>query len=160
MEKFVMFLLENMDHRFSYVCNNAGWALGEIVSSIGPAMGPLVPSVIDSIVSIWNKASTKSNLSQNMAITLGKFALYCTKETAECLPRFFHAWSVFLSRFQECDDKYSAVQGYLAVVTLNPDIAAQNFNLFLMVIGSVENPPPNLLSNIMQVLDFFQYSLI
>ena len=66
-------IVENLDPRFVSVCNNAAWAAGEMAVKLGgEEMQVFIPTLVNPLVEIINKANSPRTLLENTGITLGR----------------------------------------------------------------------------------------
>ena len=68
-------IVENLDPRFVSVCNNAAWAAGEMAVKLGgEEMQVFIPTLVNPLVEIINKANSPRTLLENTGITLGRLS--------------------------------------------------------------------------------------
>lgn len=119
-------LAGNLNPAFVSVCNNACWALGEIVVRTGAALAPFVVTIMTPLVPIMNRSTLNRSLRENTAITIGRFGLVFPAVVAPLMPHFMVEWCVALRSVRDDIEKEQAFMGLCAMVQFNPAAVSQN----------------------------------
>jgi len=150
-------IVENLDPRFVSVCNNAAWAAGEMAVKLGgEEMQVFIPTLVNPLVEIINKANSPRTLLENTGITLGRLGLVCPALVAPSLPLFIRPWCTSLRNIRDNEEKESAFQGMCLMVSLNPGGAVQHFLFFCDAVASWTNPPAQLKDMFEKILGGFK----
>eukprot|EP00116_Pleurobrachia_bachei_P000976 sb/3461238/ len=122
--ELVPVLHENLQPCYISVCNNATWAIGEIIHD------PLSPE----------------------AITIGRLGLVCPEEVAPELPRFIRLWCASLRNIRDNDEKDSAFRGICAMISVYPMGILNDFIYFCDAVASWTSPKEDLKLMFRQIL--------
>jgi len=87
LNKFIPILAANMNPKLIAVCNNASWAVGEIVVKVGAQMKPYVDMILQRLIPIVNSRRVYGLL-ENTAITIGRLGIMCPREVGKHLSKF------------------------------------------------------------------------
>jgi transportin-1 len=126
------------------VCNNAIWALGEIVVRVGGEMHPFALPFLEKCIPIVTKRNYEPNLLENVAITLGRFCNGCPDAIAVKLDIFVAGWCSILKKLRDDAEKESAFYGLVKVIQKNPNGAVKHFSHVCDAIASWEKTPEEL----------------
>eukprot|EP00163_Fabomonas_tropica_P012909 TRINITY_DN242_c0_g2_i2.p1 TRINITY_DN242_c0_g2~~TRINITY_DN242_c0_g2_i2.p1 ORF type:complete len:916 (-),score=202.16 TRINITY_DN242_c0_g2_i2:452-3199(-) len=144
---------------------NAVWALGEVAVKAGPQFAnsvntqfdPQYPSVYRALTLILDGELTFA-LTNNAAITLGRFAMFAPQLIAGLLNETFRTWLLALSRLPENPEKDNAFRGLCEVVKANPQGVIPFFPHMCQAIASWDpnHIAPDLNENFKQILIQFK----
>jgi len=134
-------LSQNLNPEHVSVCNNASWALGEVVLQLGPQAAPYANDIFANLLRILCRGPElppiSITLQENIAITVGRLGCVCpgTPKAIEIasnhtlrlvdviaphLQLFFLPWCDVVSKIRDNAEKASAFKGICNVIQLNP----------------------------------------
>jgi hypothetical protein len=145
-------VIRNLSTDHMSACNNASWVIGELSQVIGPGIKPWLQDIVSSLANLISRPRMNQNLCQNIAITLGRLAVFCSDELASNLSLFIRPWVYYLSNYQEDAEKELAFKGLVNVCYRNPSEALSVLPDILLAISSWREPPPELAQAFAQLL--------
>ena len=83
-------LLNNLDVRYTSVCNNATWAIGELAMALKTEMNPYVNDCLNRMIPMINDSTLPRNLQENVTITLGRLACFLASNMTSHIPVRVH----------------------------------------------------------------------
>eukprot|EP00300_Choanocystis_sp_HF-7_P005521 c14125_g1_i1.p1 GENE.c14125_g1_i1~~c14125_g1_i1.p1 ORF type:complete len:912 (+),score=213.36 c14125_g1_i1:158-2893(+) len=152
-------LIDDLNPDLISVCNNAGWAIGEIALQIGADMDPWLPVAIPRLVEVINRPKTSANLVENMCITMGRIGIHSPRYGAEYLPSFIHNWCLAMRVLADDEEKASAFRGLCQMIHVNPQGVVDKFVLVADAISSWREPPEDLHDMFQTILHAFKDSM-
>ncbi|KAG1677077.1 hypothetical protein FOA52_001247 [Chlamydomonas sp. UWO 241] len=112
-------------------CNNACWALGELVVSMGPealAAGGGAPRIAEVTAGIlMHRGRLTRGILENAAITLGRVAWVAPEHVAPHLAHFVAPWCAQLRVISDGSEKEQAFLGLCNLISRNPEPACAAF---------------------------------
>ncbi|CAD6192567.1 unnamed protein product [Caenorhabditis auriculariae] len=142
---FVCVLAQNLDPSKVSVCNNAIWALGELVLKMGGEIKPFIPQFLEQLIGVVNYQPTaQRTLVENTAITIGRLGQQCAEDTAAFLQRFIRNVCLSLRNVKDNADKESAFIGLCQMINLNPTGVLPDFIFWCDAVVSWQTPKPEL----------------
>lgn len=105
------------------VCNNAIWALGEIVMRVPFAeVEGYVKNLVDLVIPVLNSTDLQSTVLENAAICLGRVGLNGGAEAiAPRLSEFIVTWCSHFMYLIDNSEKETGFKGMLNIISANPD---------------------------------------
>lgn len=162
--------INNRSYHSFAVYNNAIWALGEMVMRIPfETIKPYLGNLVDLLIPVLNSSDTQHTVSENAAICLGRMGITGGQEVvAQRLPEFIYQWCSQMLYLIENEEKETAFQGMLNIISQNPDAGfgglsnvqgKKNLSVFVICIGNYAEPPESLREMFSQVLNGYQSML-
>jgi transportin-1 len=147
-----------IDPSFPSVCNNAVWAVGEVlVKCVGnhTVIQPFASEIVQNLISLimgskYNDDENvpMSGLIENASTTMGRLSKVNPMFVAADLPRFLPAWAEGCAKINENTERRDAFEGLLMAVQANPNSIiqagpdlAETISVFLLAIMSWHIPP-------------------
>ncbi|KAJ2449610.1 hypothetical protein EV183_004790 [Coemansia sp. RSA 2336] len=153
LEGIMQQLIPQIDSDFTHlnVCNNAAWSAGEIALKAGDeVMQPYVSPLLERLVPLLNNANTPLTLAENAAITIGRLGLVCPSMVAPNLDAFAQRWCFVLASVKDNEEKASAFQGMMTMISANPHGISKAFLLFCQAAANWQTPDPRLMEMFVQ----------
>ncbi|OMJ20196.1 Transportin-1 [Smittium culicis] len=132
-EKHVPFYMQHLipqvdpQATFVNVTNNAVWSAGEIaLRSKNQNFEPFVTPLIERLLLILNNPDSAVPLQENCAIAIGRIGFCSPQILAPIVESFVERWCSVLKNITDVNEKNSALQGMLNVVSsFGPDAKAE-----------------------------------
>jgi transportin-1 len=157
---FVSILIQNLQPKNSSVCNNASWALGELVISLGPEISSkYCETILAKEIQIINTKNLKLSLMENTSVTIGRLAYVCPDLVAPHLASFCTYWCIALKTVKHNSERNHAFRGLCLLVRKNPQAVVQSLPYICDAIGSWTNPPKDLAEEFFTLLQGFKKSI-
>ncbi|OLY82423.1 Transportin-1 [Smittium mucronatum] len=126
---YMQHLVPQIDPHATYanVTNNAIWAAGEIALRSKPQnIEPFINPLIERTLAILNNPESPISLQENSAIALGRFGFCSPQVLAPIVESFVERWCSVLKNITDINEKNSALQGMLNVVSsFGPEAKAE-----------------------------------
>ena len=153
-------LIQNLQISNTSVCNNASWAIGEFLISLGTERSkPYCEAILTKEVQIINSKNLKLSLMENTAVTIGRLAYVCPDLVAPHLASFCTYWCIALKTVRHTIEKDHAFRGLCLMVRKNPQATMQSFPYICDAIASWTNPPKELAEEFHTLLHGFKKSI-
>jgi len=154
-------LVKNLTYDYVAVCNNACWAIGEIAQRIGDEMQPYVQIVLSRLIPMLLRkgSSSNDNLTENIALTIGRLGIACPDLVAPHLEEFIQPWCDILRSMRDHVDKDSAFRGLCKLIKANPNGIMKHFVFVCDAIASWEQPQNDLRNAFHSILHGFKASM-
>jgi len=125
-------LIRNLNKARVPVCNNASWAIGELVLRVRPShLHPYVDTIMACLIPLVNDDRTElATLAENAAITIGRVACVCPGLAAPQLGQFCRQWCLHISHLQNSVERENASRALCLLAIANPSALADNFRSF------------------------------
>ncbi|KAJ2783266.1 hypothetical protein H4R18_001785 [Coemansia javaensis] len=146
-------LIPQIDRNHSHlnVCNNAAWSAGEIaLKAGGEQLSSYVNPLLERLVPLLNNENTPVTLAENAAITIGRLGLVCPAMVAPNLEAFAQRWCFVLASVRDNEEKSSAFQGMMTMISANPQGISKAFLHFCQAAANWQTPSPALLEMFVQ----------
>ncbi|KAJ2833502.1 hypothetical protein J3B01_004383 [Coemansia erecta] len=146
-------LVPQIDYNYQHlnVCNNAAWSAGELALKGGDeVIKPYVTPLLERLVPLLNNENTPLTLAENAAITIGRLGLVSPSVVAPNLEAFAQRWCVVLSSVKDNDEKSSAFQGMMTMISANPHGISKAFLLFCQAAVNWQTPDARLMEMFVQ----------
>ncbi|KAJ1836451.1 hypothetical protein LPJ63_000239 [Coemansia sp. RSA 2711] len=153
LEPIMQQLIPQIDRGFSHlnVCNNAAWSVGEIALKAGEElMTPYVAPLLERLVPLLNNENTPLTLAENAAITIGRLGLVSPAQVAPNLDAFAQRWCYVLASVKDNDEKSSAFQGMMTMISANPPGISKAFLMFCQAAVNWQTPDSRLMDMFVQ----------
>eukprot|EP00033_Pygsuia_biforma_P003070 GCRY01003374.1.p1 GENE.GCRY01003374.1~~GCRY01003374.1.p1 ORF type:complete len:869 (+),score=248.25 GCRY01003374.1:155-2761(+) len=130
-------------------CNNAIWAVSEIVHAAGSDMAAFAPDYIKILVGHLEKPRLAESLVQNISIAIARFARLFSSYVGNCLTSRGHVRAFLHGLFKLYDDeeKLTAHLGMCCLIQEFPEKFIPDFDLVLRAVASWARAPPAELQN-------------
>ena len=162
LDQVVTLLLNGMRPRFPSACNNAVWALGELIVRLEPPMlAPLLPTLLERLVAIFEDPEAH-RLSETVALALCRVALHAPQPVAQAIGAkgLVRELLQALRNFEHDDDeKEQALIGLARLVTAAPQLVLNDFHLFIEAIVNFYEPSKALREAVGTLLTQFRREL-
>lgn len=145
----------------SGLCNNAAWALSEIVLKLRDKMKDFVPEIISRLIDVIlvPENALPGGLVVNCALALGRFSLFFAS-TVSASPKFTTFFPRYCNVIQLAPDdpeKEQALKGLCAIIASNPAQVRRHFPLICSVFTSWQREfSPSLQRQIEHILAGFK----
>ncbi|KAK0525033.1 hypothetical protein OC834_004616 [Tilletia horrida] len=133
----------------------AGGANGVDASSVAELQQWVNPLIERLIPVLLSQKSAKS-LTENAAVTIGRFGLVCPAMVAPHLDVFFIQWCQALWDIKDNDEKDSAFRGLCEMIQVNPNGAAAGFPYFCNAVVRWTTPSAQLNDMFRKILSGFR----
>jgi len=157
--EYLPIMAGNLQAEYHSACNNACWAIGEVVLRIGKDMEGMVDDLVKQLVRILNSGHFNRCLLENAAITLGRLGLAMPERVAPHLGEFLKRWCSYLQAVRDDAEKESAFRGMCLMVKHNPHGAVKHFSYLVEAMASWQQPPQELQVMFHHILHSFKQSL-
>lgn len=162
LDQVVTLLLNGMRPRYPAACNNAVWALGELVVRLEPPLlAPLLPTLLERLVALFANPEA-SRLSETIALALCRVALHAPQPVAQAVgaKQQMHDLMQALRNFEQDDEeKEQALIGLTRVVTAAPQLVLNDFHLFIETLVNFYEPARELRDAVSTLLGQFRREL-
>eukprot|EP01080_Neovahlkampfia_damariscottae_P002701 gene2701-3897_t len=160
MNDFMAILIQNLQITNTSACNNASWAIGEFLISLGTERSkPYCEAILSKEIQIINSKNLKLSLMENTAVTIGRLAYVCPDLVAPHLASFCTYWCIALKTVRHTSEKDHAFRGLCLMVRKNPQATLQSFPYICDAIASWTNPPKELGEEFYTLLHGFKKSI-
>ncbi|KAJ2611047.1 hypothetical protein H4S08_003341 [Coemansia sp. RSA 1365] len=133
------------------VCNNAAWSAGEIALRAGNEnMKSYVAPLLERLIPLLNAENIQQTLAENAAITIGRLGLVCPDLVAPSLEHFAQSWCYILACVKDNDEKSSAFQGMMTMISSNPQGISKAFLHFCRAALNWQTPDAQLMEMFIQ----------
>uniref|UniRef100_A0A0N5BDN5 Transportin-1 n=1 Tax=Strongyloides papillosus TaxID=174720 RepID=A0A0N5BDN5_STREA len=149
-------LVANITNNNTSLVNNAVWAFSVMILILKEEIEMYLSYTVPVLTTILNCHKLERTLSENTAIAIGKLSLFAAPKMASCLPNFIRPWCLSLRNVRDSEEKVVAFEGIICLIYLNPTGILGDFVFFCDAIGSWENPPEKLRSQITAILNRFK----
>ena len=110
------------------VCNNAVWALGQLLSAAGPAGAGAQAAAVSLaaprlVLVMRNAKQAPLNVVENTAVTLGRLGLVAPQVLSASLGEFVSEWAATAVRTRDPTERRCTYEGMCQVIALNPAAA-------------------------------------
>jgi transportin-1 len=150
-----------IDATFPSVCNNAVWAIGEVlVKCVGnpAAIQPFATEIVQNLISLimgskynGHEYNPISGLIENASTAMGRLAKVNPAFVATDLPRFLRGWVEGCAKVDDFSERRDAFEGLLLAIQVNPNSIKQagpdlteTISVFLLAIMSWHVPKGNI----------------
>ncbi|CDK28884.1 unnamed protein product [Kuraishia capsulata CBS 1993] len=156
--------MANKSYNSSAACNNAAWALGEMAMRLpAESMAPYLDNLMGLLVQILVANDVQESVSENAAITIGRFGINNATEMSRYLTDIALPWFARMLYVAENDEKDTAFVGFCKIISSNPAPLGENTNSgkkclrqFLECVGMYEMPSESLKSIFQFLLNAFK----
>lgn len=159
LKEMILLLTKGIDPGLtSGLCNNAAWALSEIVLKLGSKMQVFVPEIVKRLCEVITEHSLPQGLLQNCALALGRFALVFPDivSTAPNIHQFFPRYCDIISAAPTDNEKEQALQGLCLVVGRNPKDVRSFFPHICRAFVSFDALPADLAARMLALIKGFR----
>jgi len=133
-------------------CNNAVWALGQLVKAFGrEPMGRVLPQALPRLLDVlFASGAAARRLHENVAITLGILGAAFPEVMAPALPAMVDRWCEALKRVTAPEERADAYVGLCALLATGPGPVAEGGHLpnVVRALLCYRAPPPPALAAI------------
>jgi len=159
LNQYIPLLTSNINPKYTAVCNNACWALGEIALKSPNGIRHFSLHIINQLSMLFNIKHLVRGLVENTAITVGRIAYVCPDIIAPHLDSFMMGWCLALRLLQDNPEKDSAFRGLCSLIKANPEAVSRHFILVCDAIASWQQPQDDLRELFFQILHSFKNSI-
>ncbi|KAI8086186.1 armadillo-type protein [Halteromyces radiatus] len=156
---------ENEESDHVSVCSNSIWTLGEIVLRWKGSMHDYIPRILERLLKILPKDSTRSHhhdvsriitLYDNVVITIGRLGFSSPDITSIQLKHYARRWILYAKDLPENDEKDTAFIGFCQTIKANPVAAEKDFSRFVDVMVSWTSPSEQLRKEFKDLVEGYQ----
>jgi len=132
LDSFLPVLIQNLEAKPAPVCNNASWAIGELVLRVGPSsMQPYVGAIMTHLIPlVVDERSGTTTLAENATITIGRIGCVCPGLAAPMLGQFCQQWCTRMTRLQDRFERENTSRALCLMAIANPMALSENFTSF------------------------------
>lgn len=159
--------ITNNNYNSIPACNNAVWALGEIVMrTSSETFEPYLENFIKMLVPLLLDVNNDTTLIENCAITIGRMGINNAASMSAYVLELLPSWCNNMKYLEENEEKETAFQGMCNMITSNPQAIepktadkTEALNAFIDSIGSYRNPGARLAPQFHMLLQGFKNGL-
>jgi transportin-1 len=116
LDHIVTKLVEGLDMGSQSMCNNASWALGEIIMVAGEGIATHAQVMLQAFITCLEVDDIRPSLHHNLCVSIGRLSSACPEVVAPFITRFFVTWCQSMKGFKQQPEKYHAFQGIIRCV--------------------------------------------
>lgn len=134
-------------------CNNALWALGQLVKRFGRGTAPFIPRCLPRLVDVLNEHDKPRTIYENAAITLGLIGSAYTDVVAPNLGSILHKWCLAIIRVTSPAERIDAYTGLCTLLAANPAAGPPHLEALIKALVSYRDAAPEMRAMIKAAFD-------